>query len=583
MRPATSGPGTARFGPYEVDSHSGEVKKFGTRIKLGEQPLRILIRLMERPGELVTREELRSLLWSENTFVDFEHGLNSAVQRLRDTLSDTAEEAQWIETVPRRGYRFAGKVEWSKGNDSLAAVSGRVMLAVLPFENLSGDPGQDYFSDGLTEEMIAQLGALSPEHLGVISRTSSMVYKHTSKSARQIGSELGTDYVLESSLRRDGERVRITVQLIRVRDQVHLWANNYDSHISSSIALQEEVARAVAEQIEVKLSSVYANRPVRSHPDSAANEAYLRGRFFFNQFTSGGYYKAIEYFQQAIDRDPNFAEAYAGLSDCYRFLVVTDTISPAEGSPKIADSSRQAVLLSDSLAESHCALAGALMDKYDWRRAEKEFQRALALNPSYSDMHRIYAALLTALLRHREAWEQISEAIRTDPLSLPNNAEVVRTLYYARDYDGALRQAQKAMQLNPDYYRTHFWMGRVYGQKHMYKEAIGEAKTVLSANPDSSLALTELAYSLAMGGREAKARKILRRLEERRKASFVPAYNLAVIHVALHENDAALQLLRQSYYENDWALLVIACEPRLDPLRRTPSFRELLAKVGVPG
>jgi len=456
------------------------------------------------------------------------------------------------------------------------------MLAVLPFENLSGDPGQEYFSDGLTEEMITQLGALSPEQLGVIARTTSMVYKHTSKSVQQIGQELGVDYVLESSVRRDGDQVRITTQLIRARDQVHVWAHNYDRHISGSIALQEEVAKAVAEQIEVKLSPAYASRPIRSHPDPQATEAYLRGRYFGNQFTPEGYRKAIIYFQQAIDRDSGFAEAYSGLADSYRFLVVTDTVSPSEGSPKIADAARRAVLLGDDLAESHNSLANAMMDQWDWTGNEKESKRAIALNPSYSYAHRIYAALLAAERRHGEAWEQINEAMRTDPLSLPNNAEVVRTLYYARDYDRAILQAQRAMQLDPAYYRTHFWLGRVYAQKHMYREAIAESETVFKATPESNLALTEMAYSLATGGRRAEARAILRRLEGRSKNAFVPAYNLAIIHVALNENDAALKYLQQGYVEHDWAMLVIAVEPRLDPLRSTPGFRELMAKVALP-
>jgi TolB-like protein/DNA-binding winged helix-turn-helix (wHTH) protein/lipopolysaccharide biosynthesis regulator YciM len=646
--------GMARFGPYELDLRLGEVRKFGTRLKLGEQPLRILIFLIERQGELVTREELRTSLWSTDTFVDFDHSLNSAVQRLRDRLSDTADNAKWIETIPRRGYRFVGEIEWMKPNgvkpeaasrpyalasspqsdpapsirpnsipDATQAVpashprlsiaagfwsivlagvlvlcaaaylyvgrnrtqpglgpaEGHVMLAVLPFENLSNDSAEDYFSDGLTEEMISQIGQLSPDQLGVIARTTSMAYKHTKKSVQQIGHELGVDYVLESSVRRDGDRVRITTQLIRTRDQIHVWAESYDRQIGYSIALQEEVAREVAQQIQVKLGPAYASRPPRSHSESMANEAYLRGRYFQNQFTPDGYRRAITYFQQVIDHDPTFAEAHAGLSDSYRFLVVTDTISPAEGAQKLSNSAHQAVLLGDSLAESHSAMAGAMMDRWDWLSAEKEFKRAIALNPSYSNMHRIYAALLASERRHQEAWDQINEAMRTDPLSLPNNAEMVRTLYYARDYDGALGQAQKAMQLDADYYRTHFWLARVYAQKQMYKEAVAESEIVLKATPDSSLALTEMAYSLAAAGRQFEARKILRRLDDRAKASFVPAYNLAVVHIALHENDAALKCLQQAYDEHDWAMLALLVEPRLDPVRKDPRFRDLVAKV----
>ena len=672
------------FGPYSLDLRSGELRKFGSKIKMGEQSFRILCLLLDANGEMVSREELRAKLWATDTFVDFDHGLNSAVQRLRDCLSDSAENPRWIATVPRRGYRFVGRVDWqddnkvapamdsqpqtsetprsaepqlavneeagevsishrfvadrTSGNGAKSVLSAveaalgperpvalpeistdgaalsrkavalallfilalsaltyvgwrflrrvgptkQVMLAVLPFENLSGDPGQDYFSDGLTEEIITQLGALSPEQLGVIARTTSMTYKHTSKSVQQIGQELGVDYVIESSVRRDGDQVRVTAQLIRTRDQVHIWAQSYDRNITGSIVLQEEVARAVANQIEVKLSPGYANRSTRSHSDPLANEDYLRGQYFVNQFTAQGYWKAIDYFHQAIDRDPEFAEAYSGLADSYRWLIVTDTISPSEGGRKMNDAARQSVQLNNSLAESHTALAGALMTFYDWPKAESEFKRANALNPSYPGSHRLYAALLASQKRHREALEEINQAMRLDPLSLPNNAEVVRTMYYARDYDGAVAQAQKAMQLDPSYYRIHFWLGRVYAQKGMHQQAVDESERVLKATPDSTLGLTELAYSLAAAGRTADARTILRTLEERSRSSWVPAYNLAIIHVALKENDEAFRYLQKAYDEQDWALLVLAVEPRLDPLRSDPRFLELCSKLRFP-
>jgi len=406
-----------------------------------------------------------------------------------------------------------------------------------------------------------------------------MTYKHTSKSIQEIGRELGAHYVLESSLRRDGDRVRITIQLIRTADQVQVWTRSYDRHVSGSIMLQEELAREVAARIEVQLSPAYANRSKRSHSDPLANEAYLRGQYFVNQFTAQGYRTAIDYFHQAIDRDPEFAEAYSGLADSYRWLIVTDTIPPSEGGGKMNDAAHQAVQLNNSLAESHTALAGALMTFYDWPRAESEYKHANALNPSYPGSHRLYAALLASQQRHREAREEINQAMRLDPLSLPNNAEVVRTLYYARDYDGALAQAQKAMQLDPAYYRTHFWLGRVYAQKGMYQQAVDESETVFKATPDSTLGLTELAYSLATAGRTARARTILRTLEERSRSSWVPAYNLAILHVALKEDDEALRYLEKAYDEQDWALLVLAVEPRLDPLRSDPRFLELCRKL----
>lgn len=581
---------TARFGPYSLDLRSGELRKFGSKIKMGEQSFRILCLLLDANGEMVTREELRDKLWASDTFVDFDHGLNSAVQRLRDCLSDSAENPRWIATVPRRGYRFVGRVAGARHFRNRVTVRGnrssrstvaprRIVLAVLPFQNLSADPSDEYFSDGLTEEMITQAGGLSPEQLLVIARTTSMTYKHTSKSVQEIGRELGAHYVLESSIRRDGERVRITIQLIRTSDQVQVWTSSYDRHVSGSIMLQEELAREVAARIEVQLSPAYANRSKRSHSDPLANEAYLRGQYFVNQFTAQGYRKAIDYFHQAIDRDPEFAEAYSGLADAYRWLIVTDTIPTSEGGGKMNDAARQAVQLNNSLSESHTALAGALLTFCDWPRAENEFKHANALNPSYPGSHRLYAALLASQKRHREALEEINQAMRLDPLSLPNNAEVVRTLYYARDYDGALAQAQKAMQLDPAYYRTHFWLGRVYAQIGTYQRAVDESERVFNATPDSTLGLTELAYSLATAGRTARARTILRTLEERSRCSWVPAYNLAIIHVALKEDDEALRYLQKAYDEQDWALLVLAVEPRLDRLRSDPRFLELCRKL----
>ena len=430
--------------------------------------------------------------------------------------------------------------------------------------------------------MISQLGAVSPEQLAVIARTTSMVYKRTTKSAQQIGGELGVDYVLESSVRRDGDQVRISTQLIRTRDQVRVWAQTYDRPVSHSIALQEEVAKAVAEQIQVKLNPTYANRRSARRLDPQANEAYLRGRYFSYQFTPDGYRKAIGYFQEAIDRDPGFAEAYSGLSDAYHFLVIADALSPAEGNQKAMDSARHAVALGEGLAESHNSLGLALATQHDWLGSEREVKRAIALNPSYSPAHRIYAAYLAELRRHSEAWEQISQAMRTDPLSLPNNAEVVRTLYYARDYDKAIAEGQKALRLDPDYYRTHFWLGRVYAQKRMYPEAIAESEKVSKGMPDSNLALTERGYSLGVAGQPAEARHVLKLLEERSRRTFVPAYNLAVIHIALSENEVALQYLEKAYHEGDWALVVLAVEPRLDPVRKDPRFQELSAKLKLP-
>ncbi len=627
-----------QFADFRLDCGSFELLRKGRALRMERKPIELLILLVSRQGELVTRAEIIQHLWSSEVFVDTEHGINTAIRKIRHTLGDDPDNPRFVQTLPSRGYRFICPVLSSEGHPveaeypaaaatpvvetapvgrrlrarprflvtilvsclvvALAVIfylvgrrmrggppasSGHVMLAVLPFQNLSGDPGQEYFSDGLTEEVIAQLGALSPDQLGVIARTTSMAYKHTSKSVEQIGSELDVGYVLESSVRRDGNQVRITVQLIRVHDQVHVWARSYDRQISHSIDLQEEVATAVAEQVGVKLSPSYKGRTKPNHLDPEANEAYLRGRYFWNQFTPEGYRKAISYFQQAIERDANFAEAYSGLADSYNFLVVMDSIPASEGHPKALEAARRAVALGVNLAESHASLAVALgLSEWNWSGAEDEYKRAIALNPSYSMAHRLYAALLAETRRPHEAWEQINEDMRLDPLSLPNNAEVVRTLYYARNYDQAIEQGQKAMQLDPNYVRTHFWLGRVYSQKGMHREAIAASGKILESMPDSTLGLTEMAYSLAVAGRRKEARQILSRLEERSRSAFVPAYNFAVIHIALNEEEAAMRYMQQAYENRDWALVVLAVEPRLDPLRKDPRFQEISAKLKFP-
>ena len=612
-----------RFGEYEADLRSRELRRDGATVRIPDQSFEVLVMLLKQPGGLVGREDLRKRLWPADTFVDFDHGLNNAVNRLRDALGDSADLPQFVETLPRRGYRFIGKVACTESDASVqipkkgSEASGQyrrsiislvsaalvaallllfflstrwsgspspathlphpIMLAVLPFQNLSGDASQDYFSDGLTEELITQLGELNGNELGVIARTSSMMYKHTTKDVGQIGRELGVDYVLESSVRRDGDQVRITVQLIYAKTQIHVWANSYDREVRHSIAVQEEVAREVAQQIRVKL----ANREAGQRPlNPAANEAYLRGRYFWNQFTENGFSQAASYFDQAVAADPRFASAYSGLSDSYAFLVITNVIPPREGWPKARDAAQRAVELDAALSDARLSLAHFRMHMWDWKDSDLEFQKAIDLDPSNAKAHRWYAAYLVSLGRHQQALEEITQAQRLDPLSLTNNAEVVRTLYYGRQYEQAVEQARKVQLLDPEFPRTHFWLGRVYAQMDKYSEASAEAERA-APSPDSTVRVTELAYACARAGKNAEARGFLRELQERSKRGYVPAYDLAVVHLALGEQEAALQWLQRAYEEHDWGLVMLAVEPRLDPLRSDPRFQGLLRKVGL--
>jgi TolB-like protein/DNA-binding winged helix-turn-helix (wHTH) protein/Flp pilus assembly protein TadD len=614
-----------RFEGFEANLRSRELRRDGERVRLPDQSFEVLVMLIEKSGELVSREEVRQRLWSSDTFVDFDHGLNNAVKRLRDALQDSAETPRFIETLPRRGYRFIGTIDspsrhpqdisetvpeirlrrpivlvfalaaalvlllslvgsyfFKKPPASVAPKPFPIMLAVLPFQNLSGDPSQEYFTDGLTEEMISQMGELNGDQLGVIARTSSMMYKNTTKDIGQIGRELGVDYVLESSVRREGDHVRITVQLIRVNNQVHVWANSYDREVKHSIEVQEEVARAIAEQIQVKLANtVPGNNVTASSPlNPEANDAYLRGRYFFNQFTEEGFRRAIEYFNQAIAVDPKFAAAYSGLSDSYNFLVITNVIPPKMGFPKAEAAALRAVELDGSLSEAHTSLGLLKMNTWHWNDCQTELKVAIELNPSNSTAHRWYAACLVSVGKVEQAVKEIREAHRVDPVSMPNNAEIVRDLYYARNFQQAVLEAHNIEQFDPTFPRTHFWLGRVYAQMGKHPEAIAEAEKV--GPPDSNQTLTETAYAEALAGKTTAARALLAKLEARSKTGFVPAYDLAVINLALEDKEAAVGWLQKAYEEGDWAFIVFLAEPRLDPLRSDPRFQAILKKLDLP-
>ncbi len=574
------------FDRFELDLRSGELRKDGRRIRLQGQPFQFLALLIENAGEVVTRDEVCHALWQTDTFVDFDHSVAAAVNKIREALGDSAENPRFIETLPKRGYRFIGKIDRTEpqapaqvptpGTGASGKYPSPIMLAVLPFQNFSGDASQDYFSDGLTEEMITQLGEFNGNQLGVIARTSSMAYKNTTKDVGQIGRELGVDYVLESSVRRNGDQVRITVQLIRVKNQTHLWAKNYDREMTHSIAVQEEVTREVAQQIKVNLARADA---AQGPHNPVAQDAYLKGRYFFNQFTENGFSQAASYFDQALAADNKFASAYAGLAESYTFLVITNAIPPQEGWPKVRDAAQKAVELDSALSDGRLNLAHFRMHMWDWKDAEADFQRAIALNPSSEKAHRWYAAYLCSLGRHQEAFREITHSRGLDPFSSITNAEVVRALYYGRQYEKAVEEGHKAELLDPEFFRTHFWLGRVYTQMGKFFEALAEAER--AGPPDSIVKVTEKAYAAARAGKTAQARALVRDLQERSKRGYVPAYDLAVIHIALGENELALQCLQKAFDEHNWALMVLAVEPRLDPLRSDPRFQVLMRKVGL--
>ena len=500
-----------RFADFEVDTRSGELRKSGRKIRLPEQSFQILELLLDRAGEVVTREELHQRLWPAGTFVDFDAGLNNAVRKLRDALADPAESPRYIDTLPRRGYRFIASVEappvaaleptaaqvparragfrlrLSGPGAPVAALLAVLLalavsgtrerwrgrsapvkiesLAVLPFENLTGDDGQNYFVDGMTDALITKLAQVRA--LRVISRTSVMQYKRANKSLPRIAEELDVDAVVEGTVTRSGARVRVTAQLIHAPTDRHLWARSYERELRDVLALQGELAGAIAQAIEVKLQPEEQRRLSRTtavQPD--AYEAYLKGRFYWSERSPTGLLKAVGYFQQAIERDTGYAPAHSGLSDAYRLFDLSGLAPPRESMPKAETAARKALALDDTLAEAHASLAGVLYRyHWDWEGADREFQLCLELEPNNAEGHRAYAIYLLTVRRHEEALGEARRARELSPLSLVINTELGTALVRAGRYDEAIDRLQKTLEIDPKFARAYATLAGAYDVK----------------------------------------------------------------------------------------------------------------------
>jgi TolB-like protein/DNA-binding winged helix-turn-helix (wHTH) protein/Tfp pilus assembly protein PilF len=628
----TSTPPTTRlyFGSFELDPHTGELWKSGQPVKLPPQPTKLLIFLAGRRGELVTREEIKESLWGADTFVDFEQGLNFCIKKIRFALGDNPDQPEFIQTLPRRGYRFIGAVQ-SQARDEgkkeeiadkdvsvspsrkpwlLSAVvfialvilavgyavhrhfqsaaqqhPTRIMLVVLPFQAMSDEPRQQYFSDGMTEELITQLGRMNPDRLGVIARASAEQYKRTPKSVQQIGKDLGVDYVIEGSARTDGTRVRITAQLIQVRDQTHLWAKEYDRELRDILVLQNDVARDAANEISVELSARNSIQ-INPHPvNPAAYEAYLQGRHYWNQRNEEAERKALAYFQQAIAIDPDYAAAYAGIADCYAVLTIDAGLVPDETFRKATAAAQRALELDDSLAEAHASLATLKMTyERDWVGAEREYRRALELNPNYALAHQWFAEYWMTKRNFDEALAEITRAQKLDPLSLMINTEVGWVYYFTHRQDRAIEQFRHVLVLDPNFTYAKFCLGLAYEQKGAYGEALPLLEGVVTEWQGDPGAMAALSHAYASSGDREHAKQLLDRLIHPPDQRYVEPLFVADAYAGLNDKDHAFEWLnkystRPTMYV---ASLKIKADPRLDNLRSDTRYRELLQKMGLP-
>jgi TolB-like protein/DNA-binding winged helix-turn-helix (wHTH) protein/Tfp pilus assembly protein PilF len=637
-RPAS----VVRFGTYELSLQSGEVRKAGVRVRIQQQPMKLLELLLERPGEVVTREELRSRVWPDESFGDFDQAVNIAIAKLRSALGDSAENPRYIETIPKRGYRFIAEVsvveaaprtkraEPAAGKLPIAepphqfqgvgltvapkrrlwfvrgviaalapvlilgilavwlfrsrssAPTGIRSLVVLPLDNLSGEASQDYFADGMTDELITDLAQISA--LRVISRTSAMVYKGARKPLPQIARELNVDAVVEGTVLRSGDQVRITAQLIQAADDKHLWAESYEGNVRETLALQNKVAAAIAEQIRIKLNpqeqAALKNARV-VNPE--AYESYLKGRYFWNKRTTNGLKVALAYFNQAIEEDPKYAQAYSGLADTYALLGDWQygVMTPKEALPKAKAAAMKALALDDSLSEAHNSLAFCL-EGFDWDfgSAEKEFQRAIELNPGYATARHWYSWHLSLLGRNTDAITEMRKAENLDPLSLIINADLAELLLIAHLPDESILQSRKTVEMDANFALAHNQLAQGLLEKHMFAEAIAEMQKAIQLSGGSPTFTANLARAYAASGQKVAAMKELNDLKKRSPSEYPHSSEIAMIYAALGDNDQAMAELDKSYEQrfNPGVLL----RPGFDTLRPDPRFQDLVHRIGLP-
>lgn len=631
-----------RFGTFELNVRTGELISVGTepaevgsaKALLREQPFRILRILVERQGQMVTRQEIRQILWPNDTFVDYERSINVAMAILRKALADDADHPKYIETLARRGYRFIASVEWQQnptasqdtlgslaetlsriegpmgerelgaakhwGKAAVVAVcaailvvagymtwrhfratararSEKIMLAVLPFENLTGDPNKDYLADGLTEETISQLGRLKPEQLGVIARTSVMGYKHKDTRLDQIGRDLSVQYVLENSLRESGNHIRLTSQLIQVKDQTHLWSQDYDYPAEDILTIEDDVAKSVAREIRLRLTSQQQAELVLPHRvNPEAFDAYLQGYYFFERNTDKDTEMAGKYYERATQLDPSYALAWVGLSRVRKWQGMTRQIPTEEGNRLAREAVERALALNPNLAAAHTQM-GRIKQQvdFDWAGADMSYQRAVEVDPGNPEAVRGAASSAAILGRFDEALRLNRRAVDLDPLNAGSWEMLAETEFFMGQLSQAAADCKKALELSPDVWNGPIMLSRIYVLQGRAKDTLPEIELVRYEPTRESL------YAIAYYalGRKKESDAALSELIAKFPKN---VYQIAEVYAFRNQSDEAFEWLERAYVQRNAGLIVTKVDPLLKSLRRDARYAALLKKLNFP-
>ena len=619
-------PTTLRFLDLELDLAAYELRREGRRVRLERQPMDLLILLATRRNVLVTREEIVERLWGKDVFVDVETGIHTAVRKIRQALRDDPESPRCVETVTGKGYRFIAPVDaaaeaappiptadetglppspsarpprrrWAAALAAVAVLAGlwayargredaepsRATVAVLPFENLTGDPGQDYLADGLAEEMIAALGQIDPERVRVIARTSVARYRGSRNSVAEIGGELGADYVVEGSTRAEGGRLRITSRLVRVADQTQVWSASFDREPTSVVALQQELSHVIAGRVHLRLSPERLTALGRRHTtDAEAYDLYLRGRFFWKQLTPATNRRAIEYFERAIAVDPDYALAWAGIASVLAASPINSDVPPASVIGRVREAVGRAAAAGPDLPEAHGAVGyAAFAFDWDWPAAEAALRKAIALDPDDAMAHRTLGHVLSQAGRQEEATRAMARARELEPLSAMSHAISSQVAYQGRDYAGATAFAGQAIAVDPEFWIGHVMRAQAAAELGRTGEALESLAQAARFSDNNTKTMSFRGYLLAKTGRSAEARDVLRALEDAARQRYVPPYALALVHAGLGEADAAFARLDDALAARDVHLIFLPVDPRWDGLRDDPRFAALLGRAGL--